>query len=409
LKPAAGGPVFSATFVSPPRHLAALLFRAVALAGLAAAPAALHAHALTITQVLVSFDAPGRADVRVDIDLTPWLGPDDYHALALAGATAQRAAVEKLLPDIREGLQLFAGPARLELEFQECALPRASLEEFRDPVVDKYTVLRFRAALPADGAPLQLVVTYDTRVPHPVAFTARIPAAGIESSTLLEEGGSESEPFAWAAAAPGRKPAGAARPAPAAPDRGPWTRELASFLRAGFRHIVPTGADHMLFVLGLFFLGITWRKLLVQTTVFTVAHATTLYLATAGIFSLPSRWVEPAIALSIAFIALENVRSPKLSPARLAVVFGFGLVHGLGFATGLRELARPRHDFLLALLGFNFGVDFGQLSVIGLAFLAVGWCRDRPWFRARVAVPCSLVIAAIGLGWAVQRIVYYWF
>ncbi len=378
--------------------------------GLAAlAPAALHAHALTITQVEVSFAAPGRAEVRVDIDLTPWLPPDDYHALSRADPAAQRAAVERLLPDIREGLQFFTGTARLALEFQGCTLPRNTLEEFRDPVVDKYTVLRFRAALPADGAPLQLVVTYDSRVPHPVGFIARIPAAGITATSLLEEGGSESEPFAWAAAAPGRKPAAASPPPlPAGPERGPWTRELAVFLRAGFRHIVPAGADHMLFVLGLFFLGITWRKLLAQTTVFTVAHATTLYLATVGIFSLPGRWVEPAIALSIAFIALENVRSPKLSPARLAVVFGFGLVHGLGFASGLRELPLPRHDFLLALLGFNFGVDFGQLFVLGLAFLAVGWCRDRPWFRARVAVPCSLGIAVVGLGWAVQRIVYYW-
>ena len=273
--------------------------------------------------------------------------------------------------------------------------------------MDKYASLRFRAALPADGAPLQLVVPYDTRVPHPVAFTARIPAAGLATTSLLEESGAESEPFAWAAAAPGRKAAPAAGPA-APPERRPWPRELGTFFRAGFRHIVPQGTDHILFVLGLFFLGITWRKLLVQTTVFTVAHATTLYLATVGIFSLPGRWVEPAIALSIVFIALENVWSPRLSPARLAVVFVFGLVHGLGFASSLQELPLPRHDFLVALVGFNFGVDFGQLVVIGLAFLAVGWFRDRPWFRARLAVPCSLAIAVIGLGWAGQRIVYYW-
>ena len=210
-------------------------------------------------------------------------------------------------------------------------------------------------------------------------------ATGVSSTTLLDQSGSATEPFAWATT----------------PARAPWHRELARYLRTGFHHIVPEGADHILFVLGLFFLGITWRSLLAQTTVFTVAHAPTLFLSTCGIFSLPGRWVEPAIAL-------ENVRSPKLGPARLATVFCFGLVHGLGFASSLREVPFPKHDFLVAPLGFNFGVDFGQLFVIGLAFLAVGWFRGKPWFRARIVIPCSLAIAATGLFWAAQRIVHYW-
>jgi hypothetical protein len=187
----------------------------------------------------------------------------------------------------------------------------------------------------------------------------------------------------------------------------PWPRQLALYLRLGFRHIVPEGTDHILFVLGLFFLGITWRKLIAQTSVFTVAHATTLFLSTYGIFRLPSHFVEPAIAFSIAFIALENVFRPKLGPGRLAIVFGFGLIHGLGFASSLSDVPFPKHDFIIALLGFNFGVDGGQLFVIGLAFLAVGWFRNRPWFRSRIAIPCSLAIAAIGMFWAVQRIIFY--
>ena len=89
------------------------------------------------------------------------------------------------------------------------------------------------------------------------------------------------------------------------------------------------------------------------------------------------------------------------------MVFGFGLVHGLGFASSLSEVPFPKRDFLVALLGFNFGVDFGQLFVIALAFLAVGWFRDKPWFRARIAIPSSMAIAAVGLFWGAQRIVYY--
>ena len=201
-------------------------------------------------------------------------------------------------------------------------------------------------------------------------------------------------------------------PAPGLAQFSPGCSSLAApaalYLRLGFRHIVPEGADHILFVLGLFFLGITWRKLLSQTTVFTVAHATTLFLSTYGIFSLPSRYVEPAIALSIAFIAIENVVKPQLGPGRLAIVFGFGLVHGLGFASSLSGIPFPKHDFIVALLGFNFGVDLGQLFVIALAFLAVGWFRNRPWFRRGIAIPCSLAIAAVGLFWGIQRIFHYW-
>ncbi len=106
------------------------------------------------------------------------------------------------------------------------------------------------------------------------------------------------------------------------------------YLKLGFDHIIPDGADHILFVLGLFFFGLSWRKLLSQTTVFTVAHATTLYLSSRGIFSLPAWLVDPGIALSITFIAFENIFRPRLSVGRLAVVFFFGLVHGLGFASG---------------------------------------------------------------------------
>ena len=179
------------------------------------------------------------------------------------------------------------------------------------------------------------------------------------------------------------------------------------YLRLGFHHIVPEGTDHILFVLGLFFLGISWRKLISQTTVFTIAHATTLYLSTQNIFSLPSWLVEPGIALSIMFIALENIFKPKLNAFRLAVVFFFGLIHGLGFASGLKELNMPKHEFIMALLGFNFGVDFGQLFVILIAFLIVGWFRNRTWYFQRIAVPASCAIAMMGAFWAVERVCFY--
>jgi hypothetical protein len=281
-----------------------------------------------------------------------------------------------------------------------------------DASIAKPTEFQLTAALPATAAPLRLVIPLGALVDFPVAYTVQMPSVHLSVTRWLENGIQESDPVDWARHLGGPSAvATAGNAAPRTPgidvDALPWNRQLLLYLRLGFHHIVPEGADHILFVLGLFFLGITWRKLLSQTTVFTVAHATTLFLSTYGIFSLPSRYVEPAIAFSIAFIALENVFRPTLGPARLAVVFGFGLIHGLGFASSLSEVPFPKHQFIIALLGFNFGVDGGQLFVIALAFAVVGWFRNRPWFRRRVAIPCSLAIAMIGVFWAVQRIIFY--
>lgn len=356
------------------------------------------AHTMMMTQVLVSFGEARTVDVKIDVDLTLLLGsPERYYEIATETPQKQRQDVAQLVPRIVDNLQLFVGQQRLQLELRDFAAARAQRADYLDASMSKLATLNFRAAMPASTAPLRLVVPLGAEIDYPIAYTVQIPARHLSVTRWLEEGMHESDPFAWAD-----------KVGPAVnPDALPWPRQLALYLRLGFHHIVPEGADHILFVLGLFFLGITWRKLLSQTTVFTVAHATTLFLSTYGIFSLPSRYVEPAIALSIAYIAAENVFRPKLGPGRLAVVFGFGLVHGLGFASSLSEVPFPKRDFLVALLGFNFGVDFGQLFVIALAFLAVGFFRNRPWFRARIAVPSSLAIAAVGLVWAVQRVVYY--
>jgi hypothetical protein len=180
---------------------------------------------------------------------------------------------------------------------------------------------------------------------------------------------------------------------------------LAEFLRLGFKHIVPEGLDHILFVLGLFLLSTQLKPLLAQVTCFTVAHSLTLGLSLYGIVRLPSSIVEPLIALSIAFVAVENLFTSKLNPWRPAVVFAFGLVHGLGFAGILHDLSLSRSQFLPALIGFNSGVEAGQLSVILAAFCAVGWFRSERWYRPAITVPASLLIAATGLFWTIQRIV----
>jgi hydrogenase/urease accessory protein HupE len=183
------------------------------------------------------------------------------------------------------------------------------------------------------------------------------------------------------------------------------TATVAQYVKLGFEHILPKGLDHILFVLGLFLLSVRFKPLLAQVTAFTVAHSITLGLAVFGVVSLPSSIVEPAIALSIAYVAVENVLRKELTRGRVVLVFCFGLLHGLGFAGVLRDLGLPRSQFVPALLAFNLGVEAGQLTVIALAFAAFGaWFSRRDWYRSRVVVPASLAVAAVGLYWTVQRI-----
>ena len=189
--------------------------------------------------------------------------------------------------------------------------------------------------------------------------------------------------------------------------RPPTTFEIVrQYLQLGFLHIVPGGLDHILFVLGIFLLTTRLRPILVQVTAFTIAHSVTLGLTMYGVIALAPRIVEPLIALSVAYVAIENILTSKLTPWRPAVVFCFGLLHGMGFAGVLAQLRLPRGEIIPALISFNVGIELAQLSIIATAFLAVAlWFRDKPWYRSRVVIPASAAIALTGLFWTVQRIV----
>jgi len=180
---------------------------------------------------------------------------------------------------------------------------------------------------------------------------------------------------------------------------------IRQYLALGFTHILPEGLDHILFVLGMFLLTARVRDVLAQVTAFTLAHSITLGLMMYGALSVSPRIVEPAIALSIAYIAIENVVTAQLKPWRVAIVFCFGLLHGLGFAGVLKELGLPRSQFLPALVSFNVGVEAGQLTVIAAAFVLFAyWWQSKNWYRRRFVVPASAAIGAVGLLWAVQRV-----
>jgi hypothetical protein len=183
-----------------------------------------------------------------------------------------------------------------------------------------------------------------------------------------------------------------------------WWQTAGLYLKLGYEHILPKGLDHILFVLALFFASTRLKPLLIQISVFTVAHTITLGLAAAGWVKAPTAIVEPLIAISIAFVAIENLFTRDMTPWRPLVVFGFGLFHGLGFANVLIDLGLPDDQFLAALVGFNVGVELGQISVVLAAWWLFHRWFSKPWYRRRVVLPASFLIAVTGLWWAAQRI-----
>lgn len=183
--------------------------------------------------------------------------------------------------------------------------------------------------------------------------------------------------------------------------RAPWVEAF----RQGFLHVLPKGIDHLLFVMGLFFYRRAWRPLLSQSLAFTAAHTVTLGLAAAGMVKVSGAWVEPVVALSLVVVALENLRpgEKKQTLLRHAIVFGFGLVHGLGFAGALSVWLKPGDGFLPGLLSANLGVEAAQVAIMGTAWiLTIGWSNQPAYAGVRRA-GCH-IIAGAGLLLAIDRI-----
>lgn len=177
------------------------------------------------------------------------------------------------------------------------------------------------------------------------------------------------------------------------------------YFASGFTHVIPDGIDHVLFILGLFLLNRNFTILLFQMTLFTLAHSLTFGLALYGLVDLPTRFVEISIAISISFIAVENlIAGDRLSAWRPWIVFGFGLIHGLGFAHMFAETPPPRADFLPALFSFNVGIECGQLAVVGIACGVSALFRDPSFYRRWIAKPACFLIAVAGVFLAAGRL-----
>ena len=349
------------------------------------------AHPLSFTEVTLTLGADGafEADLVYDLDALALGVPIDTDDAELAAALQSlspdeletRLARLRRLFERRVRVRFDGDPAPFSVSFPDHGTPRATEADI--PTLLGLTA-RLRGTVPEGAA---AVGFFASRAFGEVHLTIRDPARGIDARSVLEPG-ARSDPLDLTA--------------PVAP---PGRLDVArDYLRLGFVHIVPEGLDHILFVLGLFLLSARLRPLVWQVTAFTVAHAVTLTLAALGVVALSPRLVEPLIALSIVYVAVENVLTDRMTRWRPPVVFGFGLLHGLGFAGVLGELGLPEQERLLALISFNAGIELGQLAVIAGAALVCGWFRSAPWYRARLVVPASAGIALTGLIWAAERI-----
>ena len=182
-------------------------------------------------------------------------------------------------------------------------------------------------------------------------------------------------------------------------------RIILDYIDLGITHILPKGLDHILFILGLFFFSHKFSRLAWQITLFTIAHTVTLALASLELISLPSSVIEPLIALSICYVGIENILQKKMGFLRLVIIVIFGLLHGLGFAAVLSEIGLSEARFIASLIGFNIGVEIGQLGVIAVAYFAVGfWFGNHDYYRSLVQIPASIIIALVGGWWFLERI-----
>ncbi len=176
------------------------------------------------------------------------------------------------------------------------------------------------------------------------------------------------------------------------------------WLREGYRHVVPLGWDHVLFVFGLFFYRRKFLELLHQSLAFTVAHSLTLGLAAAGWVVLPAAWSSPLeilIAVSLVLVGLENLRAERVLKFRLVLVFALGLLHGLGFAGALASYV-DREQLVSSVAALNIGVELAQLSLLLVAWLLTLKWHENPAYE-KVRITGSLLVALAGAFWAVTR------
>ena len=379
-----------------------LLTKLALVLALSSGPASAHEVVPTIADLTVS---EGQAELNLRINLEAFIAGVDLNTVEDTDDSPQAANYDALR-----------------------ALSEDALASRAPELLDGWNAL---PVLSVDGVPVALE-SVSVMVPSGIdielpriaewALTADMPAGATVTMSWPDGGGDlvvrqqgVDAPFTGLVSGGGSSPAIAL----GGGDQLTGWQSFTSYIPVGFDHILPQGLDHILFVLGLFFLSIHLRPLIWQVTAFTLAHTVTLALGALGLVNVPGSIVEPLIAASIVYVAIENIFARGLTKWRPAVIFGFGLLHGLGFASVLGEFGLPEDQFIPALIGFNVGVEVGQLTVIALAFILI-WLgmlaarrakltgaeemvTEYPVMFRAISVTGSLIIALIGIYWVIER------
>lgn len=183
-------------------------------------------------------------------------------------------------------------------------------------------------------------------------------------------------------------------------------KSIINYFILGIQHIIPKGLDHILFIVGLFFFSVTLRPLLIQVTMFTIAHSITLIFVSVSYINVNPLIVEPIIALSIAYVGIENIFKQYVKEyLRYIIIFFFGLLHGLGFALVLSDIGYQSSKLILNLISFNLGIEAAQIFIILFLYILLGIkFSNKKYYRYIFQVPVSLFIALVGIYWFFERI-----
>ncbi len=390
------------------------LYLAVALLSTARHAAA---HDLTIDRLSLRLESKRLAgDLILDPELTQAAG---------AGKVREAALLELVREELR--LEIDGRPRTPELSIKE-------LFSGDGAVPGDLVTLR----LPLEARPQKLRIFVGERLRALVLSVREPEGSSFSQRSILLEGGNFSPPYvfgesevarAWEEGGPEQfepaapaasesvpvadEPRAAPPPAPAPSTASPRTEGFVSesfgssfvrYSKLGFEHILPGGLDHVLFVVCLVLGCRAFRPLLLQLTSFTLAHTLTLGLGALGLVRVPGQVVEPLIAFSIGFVAIENLIKRGNTSHRWSVVFAFGLLHGLGFAGALSEVGLSGESLVTSLLAFNVGVELGQLTVVAALLVLLGLFASRERTLALVLAPTSVVIAGVAAYWAVERL-----
>lgn len=351
-----------------------------------------HSHEIrpAITDIHIRVD--GQLDIAIRGNLETWLagiGPEHqdtrdapqstvYEQLRRYNPAQLERAFERFTPTLLNAINLYADQQRLTLSVTAIEIP-----EVGNTAVARDTLIHLSTQVPASSAALRWQWA-EKLGSNALRFST---SEQQDAYTIYLQPGDSSDPIPLQQIIV--QSAGS---------------QFLNYLIIGFEHIIPKGLDHILFVIGLFLLSYHWRPLLWQVSCFTLAHTVTLALGMLGIITLPPSIVEPLIAASIVYVAVENLFAQQLNRWRTILVFAFGLLHGLGFAGVLQEIGLRPDAFVSSLIAFNIGVELGQIAVLALCYLLLAApFRQYPWYRQRITIPLSLVIALIASYWVIER------